>query len=194
MSIKSILKIAGGVVVVALLMFSVTNSIELRALLHFPEKHVSIANQNSQILEILPTPDDFSSEFLWHSVWIMQGDYESGESARSMLGGFYQGLSFSAITEIKQFTDDAKLSESAVDADFAFPISGELSDLNLERVSVTQKFNCYYWIDDSSECDVLIVDGDKVIGLQIKLNAGADKSLLERITNKFLLAIQEELE
>lgn len=194
MSIKTILKIAGGILLVALLLFSIPNFVKLRAALRVPEKHLLIENQNSQLLEILPTPDDFSSEFLWHSVWIIQEDYESGESARSMLGGFYQWLSFSAITEVKQFTDDTKLSESAVEADFAFPISGELSDLNLNRISAVQKTNCYYWDDNTSECDVVIVYADKVIGLQIKLDAGADKSLLEKLANDLLSAIQEDLE
>lgn len=194
MSAKTILKIAGGVLVVALLMLSVAYQNELRAILRLPEKHVSIENQDSHLLKVLPTPDDFSNEFIWNGVWITQGDHESGGSARSILDGFYRWIPFSVMAEVKQFADKANLTESAVEADFAFPVNGELSDLNLKKVSATQKYNCYYWIDDTSECDVVIVYEDKVIGLQVKLEAGADKSLLEQITNSLLLAIQEDLE
>jgi hypothetical protein len=194
MSTKTILKIMGGVLVVALLIFSVVYQNELRAILHLPEKYVSIKNQDSQLLEILPMPDDFSNEFIWNGVWITQGNSEYGESARSVLGGFYQWFSFLAVTEIKQFVEKANLTQSAVEADFAFPVNGELSGLNLDKIFATQKSNCYYWIDDSSECDVVIVYNDKVIGLQVMLESGADKSLLEQITNSLLLAIQEDFE
>lgn len=194
MSTKPIFKIAGGVLVVALLIFSVVYQNELRAILRLPDKHVSIENQDSQLLEILPTPDDFSTEFVWYSIWITQGDRESGESARSVLNGFYRWIPFSVMTEVKQFVDKANLTESAVEADFAFPVNGELSDLNLDKIFTAQKSNCYYSIDDSLECDAVIVYGDKVIGLQVKLRPGADKSLLEQITNSLLLAIQEDLE
>lgn len=177
-----------------MLLFSVAKQNEIRAILHIPEKQISIENPNSQLVKILPVEDDFSREFVWSHVLIQEFNYESGEIAGSIFDGFYKRFSLLVVTEIQQFKNKAELDESSVEAYFAFPATGELSNLELMKVSDSQKSSCYYWIDGYSECDVVIVYDDKVIGLEVKLETGADKSILQQITNNVLLAIKDGFE
>lgn len=194
MSTKSIIKITGGVLFLTLLILAIINYREFRALLHIPNEYISVENENSELLKLLPLPDDFSSDFFWSAVLIRQSSYDSGEKAVSSLHGFYQWFEFSMQSEIKQFANVADLSESSVEADFAFPRVGELSYMQLAKISESQKTTCYYWIDNSSECDVVIVYEDKVIGLQVRVEAGADKAILEKLLNSLLLVIKEDIE
>ena len=194
MSTKTILTIAGGILALTLLIFSVACQDEIRASILVPNKTIRVENENSPLLKMLPMPDDFSKDFTWSDLLIMQSSSDAGENATSMLDGFCRGFKFSMFNQIKQFANIADVRESAVEADFAVQRGGELSRLHLMKIVETQKFTCYYWINDFTECDIVIVYDDKVIGLQVMLEAGADKLILEQITNSLLLAIQEDLE
>ncbi len=162
----------------------------IRAALDFPERQVSVENEDSTLLQLLLLPADFSDHFGWY--WQRIG--QSGPRATSMLGGYYNQYKLDIIQSVFTYEEPPIWGiESGIQFLGRPDALESVHNLQDDGMVDFQNTECLFNLDDTIVCHMKIRDADTAFDLEINYYERRNVDAMENILNSILDAIAKKL-